>query len=34
VRIITPATPIVFWALLYPPVMLGGAVLTFSRRDV
>jgi Cu-processing system permease protein len=29
-----PATPMVVWALLYPLAMLGGAVLTFSRRDL
>jgi Cu-processing system permease protein len=29
-----PATPMVVWALLYPLVLLGAAVLTFARRDL
>jgi ABC-type transport system involved in multi-copper enzyme maturation permease subunit len=29
-----PATPMVVWSLMYPLVMLGGAVLTFARRDL
>lgn len=29
-----PATALAVWALLYPLVVLGGAVLTFSRRDL
>lgn len=29
-----PATALVVWALLYPLVVLGGAVLTFARRDL
>jgi ABC-type transport system involved in multi-copper enzyme maturation permease subunit len=29
-----PATPMVAWALLYPLVLLGAAVLTFARRDL
>jgi ABC-type transport system involved in multi-copper enzyme maturation permease subunit len=29
-----PATALVVWALLYPLAVLGGAVLTFSRRDL
>jgi hypothetical protein len=29
-----PATALVVWALLYPVVMLAGAILTFSRRDL
>lgn len=29
-----PAAAMVVWALLYPLVVLGGAVLTFSRRDL
>jgi ABC-type transport system involved in multi-copper enzyme maturation permease subunit len=29
-----PATPMVIWALLYPLVLLGAAILTFSRRDL
>jgi hypothetical protein len=29
-----PATAFVIWALLYPLVVLGGAVVTFSRRDL
>jgi ABC-type transport system involved in multi-copper enzyme maturation permease subunit len=29
-----PATALVVWALIYPLVVLGGAVLTFSRRDL
>lgn len=29
-----PATAMVIWSLMYPLVLLGGAVLTFSRRDL
>jgi ABC-type transport system involved in multi-copper enzyme maturation permease subunit len=29
-----PAMALVVWALLYPLLMLGGAVLTFSRREL
>lgn len=29
-----PATPMVVWALLYPLVLLGAAVLTFRHRDL
>ena len=29
-----PATALVVWALAYPLVVLGGAVLTFSRREL
>lgn len=29
-----PATPMVAWALLHPLVLLGAAVLAFSRRDL
>jgi ABC-type transport system involved in multi-copper enzyme maturation permease subunit len=29
-----PATALVLWALIYPLVMLGAAVLTFSHRDL
>ena len=29
-----PATPLVVWGLLYPLVLLGAAVLTFSHRDL
>lgn len=29
-----PATALVVWALVYPLVVLGGAVLTFSRREL
>ncbi|HEX5166348.1 MAG TPA: ABC transporter permease [Thermomicrobiales bacterium] len=31
---VPPATPMVIWALLYPVVLLGAAILTFSRRDL
>ena len=29
-----PAAPLVVWGLLYPLILLGAAVLTFSRRDL
>lgn len=29
-----PATPMVIWALCYPLVLLGAAMMTFSRRDL
>jgi ABC-type transport system involved in multi-copper enzyme maturation permease subunit len=29
-----PAAPLVVWGLLYPLLLLGAAVLTFSRRDL
>lgn len=29
-----PSTPLVLWGLLYPLLFLGGAVLTFRRRDL
>ena len=29
-----PPTPMVVWGMLYPLVLLGAAVLTFSRRDL
>ena len=29
-----PAAPLVGWGLLYPLLLLGAAVLTFSRRDL
>ncbi len=30
----SPAAPLVVWGLLYPLLLLGAAVLTFSRRDL
>lgn len=29
-----PAAPLVAWGLLYPLLLLGAAVLPFSRRDL
>jgi hypothetical protein len=31
---VPPAMPMVVWGLLYPLVLLGAAVLSFSRRDL